>query len=535
MHVNNSEGISSGNCFSNNKLELAYNVPQYFSSDGDDRTCHAERLGGSFLKNPSGIQNNGRKDNRQCPRYCSFSDDIRPSTDFSDNMLDDTIHQKSDLFTRFEVLPETRDSILIILSKIHQPQFCAEDTFFHLPSANKLTLLIINYFKYFHTRYEIIHMPSFKPNAIQVVLLITILGAGSFFCGAENKTMKRTGTYLLEISRKKLTLELERTNSKLFHIELYQASLINCICGSWSGIDRNVEIAASFTSTMITMIRSGELFKRYNYKTLQSIVESPENLSTESRWQAWVNMESQKRLVFITFFWSTQFSLIANNPYYIRYSELEVPLPHLKSLWKASTASEWFKVVNIIKNTNSQHYSQDMSFQLLLGSVLSSIYSPRGNISTEYIPDIIIGSLISIVKLFISEINDRLCIPGITDKKQRKQHHLRPLDGVFHISYLANRKSEVESMLESLENFMSDYSFNDKVVFKLEIEYSFICLHSCVKDCMKFAGVEGEHIPRETPPRLIHWFKGVSGRITIWHCAQVLRFANSTINNKICM
>ncbi|CUM49749.1 unnamed protein product [Debaryomyces tyrocola] len=74
-------------------------------------------------------------------------------------------------------------------------------------------------------------------------------------------------------------------------------------------------------------------------------------------------------LIFVTFFWGTQFSLISNNPYHITYAELEIPLPHLESLWKASTADEWFKIVNIIKNKSSQLYSQNISSQLLIGSV----------------------------------------------------------------------------------------------------------------------------------------------------------------------
>ncbi|CUM49750.1 unnamed protein product [Debaryomyces tyrocola] len=96
--------------------------------------------------------------------------------------------------------------------------------------------------------------------------------------------------------------------------------------------------------------------------------------------------------------------------------------------------------------------------------------------------------LISTVKSFITEINDRLsftnCIPGITDNKRRKRHSLS-LDATFHLSYLTNRKAEIESMLEYLETFVLNHPYNDKVVFKLEIEDSFICLHSCVKDCMK--------------------------------------------------
>lgn len=64
-------------------------------------------------------------------------------------------------------------------------------------------------------------------------------------------------------------LEFEENNPKTRHIELHQASLINYICGSWSGIDRNVEIAASFASTIVTIIGRVELFKRYSYRTLQ--------------------------------------------------------------------------------------------------------------------------------------------------------------------------------------------------------------------------------------------------------------------------
>ena len=506
---------------------------------------------GETSKSPAYIENNEKRDTRgsifsdtsiiwKSPRHDSASKDVRPFTEGTGNILDFsgiTIDQSSELFKRFEILPETRDAILILLSETHQMQFWRDDPVVNLPSVDKLTVLIINYFKYFQSRYQVIHMPTFEPNIVPVVLLITILGAGSFFCGIENETMKKSGRYLLEISRRRLILEFEENNSKIRHIELHQASLINYICGSWSGIDRNVEIAASFTSTIVTMIRRGELFKRYTYSTLQSIVEDTRYSTTENKWQAWVQMESKKMLVFVMFFWGTQFSLISNNPYFITYAELELPLPHLESLWKASTSDEWFKIVNIIKTKNPQHYSQNISFQLLIGSVLSSIYSPSNTVLPKYIPDIIMGSLISTVKSFITEINDRLsftnCIPGIADKKRRKRHSLS-LDATFHLSYLTNRKAEIESMLESLETFVLNHPYNDKVVFKLEIEYSYICLHACVKDCMKFAGVDGEYESRQTLSRLIQWFKLDSSRIAIWHCAQILRLATSASVNKIC-
>lgn len=549
QNLNNGDHVNLENFF--NYDELDFNgQDNILRPIGEDKSKHIDSGEGSS-KSPDDIENNERKDTRRSvfsdtsiiwksPRHDSASKDVRPFTEGTGRILDFsgiTIDQSSDLFKRFEILPETRDSILIMLSETHQMQFWRDDTVVNLPSVDKLTVLIINYFKYFQSRYQIIHMPTFKSNAIPVVLLITILGAGSFFCGIENETMKKTGRYLLEISRRRLILEFEENNSKIRHIELHQASLINYICGSWSGIDRNVEIAASFTSTIVTMIRRGELFKRYTYRTLQSIFEDSEYPTTENKWQAWVKMESKKMLVFVMFFWSTQFSLISNNPYYITYAELELPIPHLESLWKASTADEWCKIVNIIKNKNLQHYSQNISFQLLIGSVLSSIYSPGNAVSPKYIPDIIMGSLISTVKFFITEINDRLsftnCIPGITDNKRRKRHSLS-LDATFHVSYLTNRKAEIESMLENLEAFVLNHSYNDKVVFKLEIEYSFICLHSCVKDCMKFAGVDGEYESRQTLPRLIQWFKRDSARITIWHCAQILRLANSASINKIC-
>ncbi|CUM55123.1 uncharacterized protein AC631_03441 [Debaryomyces fabryi] len=547
--VNNGDDTNLEMFFNYDDLE--FSIPDnIFLSNGNDKNDYIDNNGGSS-KSPYNLGDNERREARgsvfsdssiiwKSPRHDSSSKDVRPFTDRRDKILDYssvTIDQSSDLFKRFEILPETRDAILIMLSETHQMQFWRDGAIVHLPSVDKLTVLIINYFQYFQTRYQIIHMPSFNPNSIPIVLLITILGTGSFFCGIENETMKKTGRYLLEISRRRLILEFEENNSKIRHIELHQASLINYICGSWSGIDRNVEIAASFTSTIVTMIRRGELFKRYTYKTLQSIVEDPKHSTVETKWQAWIEMESKKMLVFVMFFWSAQFSLLSNNPYYITYAELELPLPHLESLWKASTADEWFKVVKIIKNKNSQHYSQNMSFQLLIGSVLSSIYSPAKSVSPKYIPDIIIGSLISTVKHFISEINDRLsftnCIPGMTDNKKRKRH-LLSLDATFHLSYLTNRKAEIETMLESLESFISNNSYNDKVVFKLEIEYSFICLHSCVKDCMKFAGVDGEYESRQTLPRLIQWFKRDSARITSWHCAQILRLANSAITKKIC-
>ncbi|CUM67405.1 uncharacterized protein PRCAT00005099001 [Priceomyces carsonii] len=542
------------NCYDNNKFEKFFN---YDNLDFNTSNQSASPLSENYISSRDLTGNIGsthlseRRDSRssafvgtsfvwRSPGADSSSKDVRPFVDLKTknlSFIDKSIDKKSEEFKKFQILPKTRDSILITLSETHHAQFWGDSANVNLPSFEELTLFVISYFKLFHARYQIIHLPSFDPNKVSNVLLISILGAGAFFYGIENDALKRIGRYFFEISRRRLILEFEENNTNIRNLELHQANLINYIAGSWSGIDRNVEVSESFTSTIATMVRRGDLFKRYQYKTLQEIIEDPELASTEQKWKTWIQMESKKLLVYVMFYWCSQFSLITNIPYFINYIELELPLPHMEPLWRSSDANEWLRLVNIIKNQSPQHYSNNMSFQLLIGSILSSRQLPSQSLSPKFISDVIIGNLIATIKHFISGHNDRLAftnhIPGIADIKKRKRHSLS-LDATFHLSYLVNRKAEIENMLESMESLVSNQGLANQVLYKLEIEYSYICLYASIKDCMKLAGVDDEIESRQVIPRLLQWYKKDSSRIAIWHCAQILKLAKTATANHIC-
>lgn len=448
--------------------------------------------------------------------------------------LTDKVDKQSRKFKRFQILPKTRDAIMLTLSETHHAQFWRDSANVHLPSSEELTLILISYFDHFHTRYHILHLPSFDQNECSTGLLLSILSAGAFFSGLENEALNKIGRYFYEIGRRQLILAFESDNTNIGQLQLQQANLIIFITGSWSGIDRNVEMSQTFTSTIATIIRRRDLFKSCSYMTLQEIMEDPSTTTTEAKWRKWIIGESKKLLVYVMFYWGSQFSILLNFPFYINFSELELPLPHMESLWRSTSPEEWLRLVQLIKSQSPQQYLHHMSFQLLIGSIFSSKEYLQPSLSPKFFSDIIIGNLIATVGHFISEHKDRIAftsnMPRFSDLK--KKRHTLSLDATFHLSYLANRKAEIENMLDSLEIFVSSQDKESQITYKVEIEYSYITLYSSIKDCLKLAGVDGEFESRQAIPRLLQWFKKDESRMAIWHCAQVLELALSLTENK---
>lgn len=452
--------------------------------------------------------------------------------------LDVRVDQNSSKFKKFEVTLKTRDLLMFNITEVHNGHFWKDRAKVHLPLPEELTLLVVEYFERFHTRYHIVHLPTFDPNEVHSLLLLAMLAAGAFFSESHNEALNKLGRYFFEIGRRKIILEFENNNSNIRDIQLQQANLILFITASWSGIDRNVELSQSFTFTLATMTRRGDMFKLTSYSTLEEIMEH-QSLSTDvEKWMFWVYMESKKLLVYVLFYWCSQFSVILNFPSFVNYSELELPLPHLEPFWRASNASEWMKMVESLKVQSPQQYLHHISFQLLIGPLLSSREYSGPSLSPKFFTDVIMGTLIATVRQFVSEQNDRVAftnsIPKVSDVRKKKRRTMS-LDATFHMTYLVNRQAEIENMLESLETYVSNQSPKRQNLYKLEIEYSFVCLYSSIKDCMKLAGIDGEVESRQSIPRLLEWFKKDDSRLAIWHCAQILRLLQFAIANNICM
>lgn len=452
--------------------------------------------------------------------------------------LDMRVDQNSSKFKKFEVTLKTRDLLMFNITEVHNGHFWKDRAKVHLPLPEELTLLVVEYFERFHTRYHIVHLPTFDPNEVHSLLLLAVLAAGAFFSESHNEALNKLGRYFFEIGRRKIILEFENNNSNIRDIQLQQANLILFITASWSGIDRNVELSQSFTFTLSTMTRRGDMFKLISYSTLEEIMEDQSLSTIDEKWMFWVYLESKKLLVYVLFYWCSQFSVILNFPSFVNYSELELPLPHLEPFWRASNASEWMKMVESLKVQSPQQYMHHISFQLLIGPLLSSREYSGPSLSPKFFTDVIMGTLIATVRQFVSEQNDRVAftnsIPKVSDVRKKKRRTMS-LDATFHMTYLVNRQAEIENMLESLETYVSNQSTKRQNLYKLEIEYSFVCLYSSIKDCMKLAGIDGEVESRQSIPRLLEWFKKDDSRLAIWHCAQILRLLQFAIANNICM
>ncbi|KAJ5701956.1 hypothetical protein N7488_009504 [Penicillium malachiteum] len=103
------------------------------------------------------------------------------------------------------------------------------------------------------------------------------------------------GYALQERSRLSLSSSIEKDNSRVRDLQTIQAYLLWVSVGLWSAFKRNMEVAETFLSAPVTMLRRYGCFSRTLYA--QPIYPRLEDdfHTTEAKWHAWVKQESLKR------------------------------------------------------------------------------------------------------------------------------------------------------------------------------------------------------------------------------------------------
>jgi len=100
-----------------------------------------------------------------------------------------------------------------------------------------------------------------------------------------------------------------------------------------------MEIAEGHSQPLITMLRRAGHYRR-KVPILTPELRDDEK-TIESKWRAWVEAESFKRLAFHTLIHDAQASISLLTRPLISYAEMSLELPYSLALWRAKSAHEW--------------------------------------------------------------------------------------------------------------------------------------------------------------------------------------------------
>ncbi|KAI1276251.1 fungal-specific transcription factor domain-containing protein [Xylaria sp. FL0933] len=220
-----------------------------------------------------------------------------------------------------------------------------------LPSADFLNLCIKLYFVRFNPVFPFIHAPSFRPSAENALLLLSVCSVGALFMGsAAAATQGRKIFQTLNKANLSLWDTYIRRDAREWR-SLVQASIIGQTFGMLSGQPDNVCMTESFHGTVIAWARQGGFFK-IKHAPLPSTGD-PET-SKEDIWRRWVDAEESVRLVLALYVHDSEFATTFHHEPLLRHTIEKLPVCNSDELFFASTAADWYSIVEKERATSSE-------------------------------------------------------------------------------------------------------------------------------------------------------------------------------------
>ena len=231
----------------------------------------------------------------------------------------------------------TRDRILAMLLSGCKPSNVSR-VVASFPSAELLDALMHSFFRSeVHRTDSWIHLPTFSPHHARPELIGIVVAAGAVL--ATPPAIRKLGYAIQEAVHVAIRTSCEMDNSATRELYVVQAYALELNVGLWSGNKRKMEIAESNSQPLVTMLRRAGHYRR-KAPTLPPLLEDDAK-SLESKWRAWVEAESFKRLAFHTLIHDAQASICLLTRPLVSYAEMSLDLPYSLALWRAKSALEW--------------------------------------------------------------------------------------------------------------------------------------------------------------------------------------------------
>jgi hypothetical protein len=276
--------------------------------------------------------------------------------------------------------------------------------------------------------------------------------------------------------------------------------------GLWSGNKRKMEIAESNSQPLVTMLRRAGHYRRKAPTEPPSLEDGPKIL--ESKWRAWVNAESFKRVAFHTLIHDAQASICLLTRPLVSYTEMSLDLPYSLALWRAKTAVEWRDVyLRKLPNISNR-----------LPSLMHCIHDIEPVSEVQDCIDLQFSTL-AILHGIWSLVSEYRQLEFVLK--------IQPQGGQGNGNSIY--KSWHGELCQILNHFsMTVSGFNSSIPQEARIlqELFMMNLHVSFEELQLFAGKEGSEEAHRVYPFLRQWFSKPLSRKAIFYAGQILRAAD---------
>ncbi|KAL4975281.1 hypothetical protein BDW66DRAFT_167299 [Aspergillus desertorum] len=377
------------------------------------------------------------------------------------------------------------------------------------PSTELLDSLIQDFFAYQAQQVDSwIHGPTFHPNEESPDMVGIVAAAAAV--KSSIPTIRKLGYALMEVVRLQISSKFENDNTTIRDLRASQTFALTIDMGMWSGSGRRTEIAESFQQPLLTMLRRGLRFRRSLYPPIiPSLEDTP--LTLERKWRDWAEQESFKRLAHHLFLHDAQSSLMLNINPLISYADLELPLPMIRALWDANSATGWR---DIYITTSAPGPSPERLPSLV--DTLRDMSTYQGRIDHQLSASVILHGLSAL-------INEYHRLKFIA---QGNSKHWNAL-------VINSRQQELEQVLQHFRMISADTDPtcmpgpNPSPEISLLHEVISMFLFMSLEDLQLFAGKEDRNEARRVYHSALGWIGSVDSRKAIWHAGQALRAARA--------
>ncbi|KAF3385084.1 hypothetical protein F1880_002076 [Penicillium rolfsii] len=286
-------------------------------------------------------------------------------------------------------------------------------------------------------------------------------------------------------------------------------SLINIITflGIYSGDRCKMEIAESTSQPLITILRRAHWLEFGHYEPILPNHED-DDATNQRKWEAWVEQESRKRLIYQVYILDTNISIMHLTTSVMHFDEMQLPVPEPDDLWFAPTASEW----------RSRYLSRPrLTVQPTLCENMLRLLTDRDMVPSD---DPLTSDIYVLHGLWrVIWEHRRLQDLVILAREHSPETQSASLGGVEKLSkILARMSSRIAGYSENSSSVkISEYNFL--------LEFLSMTLHVPLYYLQAFAGKDGAKEAQRVCHVLQEWTPTREARQAMWHGGQLIRAA----------
>ncbi|KAJ4396515.1 hypothetical protein N0V93_000734 [Gnomoniopsis smithogilvyi] len=172
-------------------------------------------------------------------------------------------------------------------------------------------------------------------NQASTLLVLLMIAQGAATVPIEEARYLSAG--LTETSRISLFDIIEKDVELSADPTALRCALLFTLLGAWSGDKWQMDIAMGQRGMYLSMIKHAGMLEQQS----SMIPAFNDSTTTELQWRAWLQRESQNRLVYNWAMLDLELSLFHDTAPLLAVSELQCPLPGPDLLWRASNSQQW--------------------------------------------------------------------------------------------------------------------------------------------------------------------------------------------------